>query len=107
MNKKLHPKIDIDGLCAFRAKGGKDSFLCKTFIVNDEDSLVWYVRQHIELIIVAVWASITIHSENLTQLKEFKKEQERQQKENWHEKSIYGQYFPNLASNSDREKTWR
>ena len=66
---KLHPKSDIDGLCAFRGKGGKYSILCKAFIVNDENSLGRYVKHHIETFIIAVCASITVPRVNSTQPK--------------------------------------
>ena len=82
INNDLHQKNYIDGLCELMTKGVKDSILCKTSAVNNENILGWYVKHHIEPPIIDAWAKITVPSSNLTQLQEFKKERERQQKEN-------------------------
>ena len=60
MNKKFHPKSDIDQLYVPWSKGGRGLIDCKTCVVTDENSLGLYVKNHVELLFVAVKDSNTI-----------------------------------------------
>ena len=49
----------------------------------EENSLGWYVKHHIEPLIVAVRISNTVPSENSTQPKEFKQQDNEEKLNNW------------------------
>ena len=66
MIKELHPKTDVDRLRIFRTKRGKRHVGCKMSMKAEENSLTWYLKHHIELLIVAVRNNNTVPSENLT-----------------------------------------
>ena len=60
MNKKFHPQSDIDQLYVPWSKGGRGLIDCKTCVITDENSLGWYVKNHVEPLFVAVKDSNTI-----------------------------------------------
>ena len=64
---------------------------CKTCVKAEENSLGWYVKHHIEPLIVAVRISNTVPSENSTQPKECKQQDNEERLNNWRGKTIYGQ----------------
>ena len=56
----------------------------------EENSLKWYVKHHIEPLIVAVRISNTVPSENSTQPKEFKQQDNEERLNNWRGKKCVG-----------------
>ena len=58
-----------------------------------ESSLGWYVKHHIEPLIVAVRINNRVPSENARQPKEFKQQGNAEILNNWRGKAMYGQYF--------------
>ena len=66
MNKELHPRSDVDRLYVSRMEGGRGLIGCKMCVKPEENSLGWYVKHHIEPLIVAVRISNTVPSENCT-----------------------------------------
>ena len=60
MNKDFHPKSDIDRLYVSRSKGGKGLIDCKNCVVTEENSLGWYVKNHVESLLVVLKDSNTI-----------------------------------------------
>lgn len=77
MIKELYPKPDVDRLRIFRTKRRRGDVGCKMCMKAEENSLAWYVKHHIELLIVAVRNNNTVPSENLTQTKEYKKKDDK------------------------------
>ena len=59
INKEFHPKSDVDRLYISRSKGGRGLIDCKNCVIIEENSLGWYVVNHIEPLIVAVKESNT------------------------------------------------
>ena len=92
MNKKLHTRTDVDGLHVSRMEGGRGLIGCKMCVKAEENSLGCCVKHHIEPLIVAVRISNTLPSENSTQKKEFKKQDNEKRLNNWREKAMHGQY---------------
>ena len=72
----------------------------------EENSLGWYVKHHIEPLIVAVRISNTVPSENSTQPKECKQQDNEERLNNWRGKTIYGQYFRKIEGKY-KSNTWR
>ena len=91
MNKELHPMSDFDMLHVFRMEGGRGLIGCKMCVKAEKNSLGWYVKHHIKLLIVADRISNTVASKNFTQPKEFKKQDNEEILNNWGGKAIYGQ----------------
>ena len=58
-----------------------------------KNRLGWYVKHHIEFLIVAVRISNTVLIENSIQLKEFKQQNYEERLNNWGGKAMYGQYI--------------
>lgn len=84
LNKELYPESDIERLYVSG---------CKICVANEESSLGWYVKSHIEPLIVALRPRNTIPSLNATHPNELKKHDEKQRMNNWQEKAMYGQYL--------------
>ena len=59
----------------------------------EENSLGWNVKYRIESLVVAVRIRDTVPSENSTQLKEFKKQDNKERLNKWRGKAIHGQYI--------------
>ena len=91
MNKELQPMSDFDMLHVFRMEGERGLIGCKMCVKAEKNSLGWYVKHHIKLLIVADRISNTVASKNFTQPKEFKKQDNEEILNNWGGKAIYGQ----------------
>ena len=74
LNKELHLRSDGDRLYVSRMEERRGLIECKMCVKLEENSLGWYVKHHIEPLIVAVRISNTVTSENSTQPKEFKQQ---------------------------------
>ena len=48
MSKVLHPRRDVDRLYVSRMEGGRGLIGCKMCVKAEENSLGWYVKHHIE-----------------------------------------------------------
>ena len=55
----------------------------------EENSLGWYVKHHIEPFIIAVRISNTVPSENATQPKELKQQDNEERLNNWRDKNTW------------------
>ena len=67
-------------------RGLTESKMC---VKAEENSLGWYVKHHIEPLIVAVRISNTVPSENATQPKEFKQQDNEERLINWRGKNAW------------------
>ena len=63
LNKELHPRSDVDRFYVSRMEGGRGLIGCKMCVKAEENSLGWYVKHHIEPLIVAVRISNTVPGE--------------------------------------------
>ena len=87
MNKEIHPKSDINRLYVSRMEGERGLIGCKMCLKEEENSLGWYAKHHIEPLIVAVRISNTVPSKNSTQPKNFKKQDNEERLNNWRGKT--------------------
>ena len=74
LSKELHPRSNVGKLYESRMDGGTELIERKMFVKAKENSLGWYVTHHIESLIVAVRIRNTVPSENSTQTKELKEQ---------------------------------
>ena len=54
MTKELHPRRDVTQLYVSRKNGGKGLIGCENSVKSEENGLIWYVRNNIEPLLVAV-----------------------------------------------------
>ena len=107
INKELHPKSDVDRLYISRSKGGRGLIGCKNCVITEENSLGWYVVNHIEPLIVAVKESNTLPGcRNAIKPTEFKKLKQQERINNWKDKTMHGQYLREM-NDKDKNNTWR
>ena len=59
----------------------------------EENSIGWNVKYRIESLVVAVRIRGTVPSENPTQLKKIKKQDNKERLNKWRGKAIHGQYI--------------
>ena len=90
LNKELHPRNDVDRLHLSRMEGGRGLIGYKMCVKAEENSLGWYVKHHIEPLIVAVRISNTVPSENSKQPNKFKQHDNEERLNNWRGKAMYG-----------------
>ena len=90
LNKEFHPRSDVDRLYVSRMEGGRVLIGCKMCVKAEENSFGWYVKYHIESLIVAVRISNTVPSENSTQAKEFKQHDNEERLNNCRRKKCMG-----------------
>ena len=106
LNKEFHPRSDFDRLYVSRMEGGRGLMGCKMCVKAEENSLKWYVKHHIETLIVAVRISNTVPSENSMQNSmqpvEFKQQDNDEILNNWRGKKMYGQYVRQIE---DKDKS--
>ena len=75
-----------------RMEEGRGLIGCQMCVKAEENSLGWYVKHHIEPLIVAVRINNRVPSENARQPKEFKQQGNAEVLNNWRGKAMYGQY---------------
>ena len=78
LNKEFHPRSDVDRLYVSRMEGGRGLIGRKMCVKAEENSLGCY-----EPLIVAVRISNTVPSENSTQPKKFKQQDNEKRLNNW------------------------
>ena len=54
MTKELHPRRDVTRLYVSRKNGGKGLIGCENSVKSEENGIIWYVRNNIEPLLVAV-----------------------------------------------------
>ena len=94
MNKEFHPKSDIDRLYVPRSKGGRGLIDCKNCVATEENNLGWYVKNHVEPLLVALKESNTISGcEESMKPEEFKSLKQNERINAWKNKAMHGQYL--------------
>ena len=106
LNKELHPRSNVDRLHVSRMEGGTGLIGSKMCVKAEENSLGWHVKHLIEPVIVAVRISNTVPSENSTQAKEFKQQNNEEILNNWRGKTMYGQCIRQIED-KDKSSTWK
>ena len=105
-NQELHFRSDVDKLSVSGMEGGKGLIKWKMCVKGEGNSLRWYVKHHIEPLIVAVRISNTVPSKNSTQPKEFKQQNNEERLNNWRGKVMNGQYVRQIED-KDKSNTWK
>ena len=87
-------------------EGGRGLIGCKMCVKAEESSLGWYVKHHIEPLIVANIINNTVPSGNARQPKEIKHQDNAEIINNWRGKAMYGQYDRQIED-KDKSNTWK
>ena len=70
-----------------------------------KNSLGWYIKHHIEPVIVAVRISNTVPSENSKQPKEYRKQYNEEGLNNWKKNAMHGEHLRQIEDKSKRSKS--
>ena len=60
MNGAFHPNSDVDRLCVSRVNGGQGLISCEGCVRSEENSLGWYVKNSLEVLLQGVRATSVI-----------------------------------------------
>ena len=63
MNGAFHPESDVDRLYVLRVNGGRGLIVCEGCVRSEENSLGWYVKNSLEVLLQGVRATSVIRSE--------------------------------------------
>ena len=63
MNGAFHPKSDVDRLDVLRVNAGRELISCEECMRSEENSLGWYVKNSLEVLLQRVRARSVIRSE--------------------------------------------
>ena len=104
INKDFHQKSDIDRSYVRRSKGDRGLLSCKSCIMTEENSLGWYIKHQVELLLVAV-KNTTINTDVMSPT--VYTETERCKVYNsWKDKVMHGQYLRDLDGKDDMQ-SWK
>ena len=90
----------------FLGKMVEENSLVVKSMKSEENGLGWYVKNNIELLLVAVRTSRTVTHKETVDPKEFKKTKEEQRKNEWTAKRMHGQFARDMED-KDKNNTWR
>ena len=72
VNGPFHPKSDVHRLYVSRVNGGRGRISCEECVRSEENSLGWYVKNSLEVLLQGVRATSVIRSEETVSKDEFK-----------------------------------
>ena len=72
INGDFHPKSDVDRLYVSRVNGGQGLISCEGFVRSEDNSLGWYVKNSLEVLLQGVRATSVIRSDEKVSKDEFK-----------------------------------
>jgi len=72
MNSAFHPKSDVDRLYVSRVNGGRGLISCEGCVRSEKNSLGWYVKNSLEVLLQGVRATSVIRSEETVSKDEFR-----------------------------------
>ena len=86
MNGAFHPKSDVDRLYVSRVNGGRGLIGCEGCVKSEENSLGWYVKNSLEVLLQRVRATSVFRSEETVSKDEFKTSWKNAKLNSWKEK---------------------
>ena len=106
VNMELNPRSHVDRFYISRMEGRRALIGFKMCVKAEENSLGWYVKHRIESLIVTIRERGTVPSENSTETKVFKQQDNKEKLNNWRGKAMYGQYVRKIED-KDKRNTWK
>ena len=92
MNGSFHPKSDVDRLYVSRLNGGRGLISFEGCVRSEENSLGWYVKNSLEVLLQGVRATSVIRSEVTVSKGELKTSWNNKKLNSWKEKRLHGQF---------------
>ena len=92
MNGAFHPKSDVGRLYVSRVNGGRGLISCERCVRSEENSLGWYVKNSLEVLLQGVRATSVIRSEETVSKDEFKTSWNNEKLTSWKERRLHGQF---------------
>ena len=86
MNGAFHPKSDVDRLYVSRVNGGRGPISCEGCVRSEENSLGWYVKNSLEVLLQGLRATCVIRSEQTVSKDKFKTSWNNEKLNSWKEK---------------------
>ena len=94
MNGAFHSKKDVDSLYVSREDWGRGPISCEGCVRGEENSLEWYVRNSLDVLLQGVIVTGKIKSEETVSKNEFKTSWNNELKlDSWKEKKLHGQFY--------------
>ena len=106
MNGAFHPKSDVDRLYVSRVIGGRGLISCEGCVRSEENSLGWYVKNSLEVLLQGVRATSVIRSEETVSKDEFKSSWNNEKLNSWKEKRLHGQFVREIPETTHVEESW-
>ena len=106
MNGAFHPKSDVDRLYVSRVNGGRVLISCEGCVRSEENSLEWYVKNSLEVLLQGVGATSVIRSEETVSKDEFKTSWINEKLDSWKEKRLHGQFVTEIPETTHVEESW-
>ena len=106
MNGAFHPKSDVDRLYVSRVNGGRELISCDRCVRSEENSLRWYVKNLVEVLLQGVRATGVIRSEGTVSKDEFKTSWNNEKLNSWKDKRLHGQFVREIPETTHVEESW-
>ena len=105
----LHPKCDIGQLFFNKTKrfGGRGLISIDMCVRSEVNNLGLYVRGSNEMLFKGVKKVGIVKTENLMEKKDFKKNSQKEFKNKWHQKEMYGQFVREVPEEIDKDLSWK
>ena len=100
MNGAFHPKSDVDGLFVSTEDGGRGLITCGGGVRGEENSLGWYVRNSLEVLLQIIKSEKTVSKD------EFKTSWNNEKLDSLKGKRLHGQFFRELPETTHVRETW-
>ena len=104
MNGAFHPKSDVDRLYVSRVNGGRGLISCEGCVTSEENSLGWYVKNSLEVLLQGVRATSVIWSEETVSKDEFRRHLRtmRNSTVGWKKGCAHGQFVREIPETTHR-----
>ena len=106
MNDAFHPKSDVDRMYVSREDGGRGLISCEECVTDEENSLGWYVRNSLDVLLQGVKVTGVIQSEETVSKDEFNTSWNIEKLDRWKEKRLHGQFLREMSETTNVKVTW-
>jgi len=86
--------------------GGWGLISCEGCVRSEENSLGWYVKNSLDVLLQGVRASSVIRSEEIVSKDEFKTAWNNDKLDSWKEKRLHGQFVREMPEMTHVEESW-
>ena len=106
MNGAFHPKSDVDRLYVSRVNGGWGLISCEGCVRSEENSLGWYVKNFLEVMLQGVRATSVLRSEETVSKDEFQASWDSEKLDSCKVNRLHGQFLREMPKTTHVEGLW-